>query len=138
MQKKYNSVMKSVSGKQIAVAVPSKVLIPVGTRVAAVFHDMDIGDNFVEKLDASNFYSGVIAEPPKSTNKYRLMIIRDIFILFFFFPFYILVLFRKLFLCVVDVNSLDTWCSLTTDTYSMLYTKISLWYAKVLLEFGKT
>lgn len=81
--------MKSVSGKQIAVAVPSKVLIPVGTRVAAVFHDMDIGDKIVEKLDASNFYSGVIAEPPKSTNKYRLMIIGNIFI-FFFFPFFFL------------------------------------------------
>lgn len=133
--------MKSVSGKQIAVAVPSKVLIPVGTRVAAVFHDMDIGDKIVEKLDASNFYSGVIAEPPKSTNKYRLMIIGNIFIFFFFLFFFfihILVLFQKLFLCIVDINSLDTWCSSTTDTYSMLYTKISLWYAKVLLEFGKT
>ncbi|KAL2725053.1 histone-lysine N-methyltransferase eggless-like [Vespula squamosa] len=77
LQKKYNSVIKSVFGKQIAVAVPSKVLIPVGTRVVAVFHDMENYEKVAEKLDASNFYSGVIAEPPKSTNKYRYLVFFD-------------------------------------------------------------
>lgn len=61
LQKKYNSVIKSVSGKQIAAAVTSQVVIPIGTRVVALFKD----------VSSSNFYSGVIAEPPKATNKYR-------------------------------------------------------------------
>lgn len=60
LQKKYNSVIKTVSGKQIAATIISQVIIPVGTRVVAIFKDV-----------SSNFYSGVIAEPPKATNKYR-------------------------------------------------------------------
>lgn len=61
MQKKYYSLVKTVSGKQIAAARESQVLIPVGTRVVAVFHD----------VVSNNYYSGIIAEPPKATNKYR-------------------------------------------------------------------
>lgn len=53
--------MKIVSGKQVAIAQPSPVIIPVSTRVVALFQD----------VNSNNFYSGVIAEPPKSTNKYR-------------------------------------------------------------------
>jgi histone-lysine N-methyltransferase SETDB1 len=45
----------------MASSAPSSVIIPVGTRVVAIFHD----------TYSSNYYSGVIAEPPKSTNKYR-------------------------------------------------------------------
>lgn len=61
MQKKYNAMIRTVSGKQVAVTELSKVLIPVGTRVIAIFHDVSF----------NNYYSGIIAEPPKSTNKYR-------------------------------------------------------------------
>lgn len=61
LQKKYNSVFKSVFGKQVAAAIISPVIIPVATRVIAIFRD----------VSSSNFYSGVIAEPPKATNKYR-------------------------------------------------------------------
>ncbi|XP_017890661.1 histone-lysine N-methyltransferase eggless [Ceratina calcarata] len=67
LPKKYNSVVKSVSGKQIAAAVVSPVIIPIGTRVIAMFKDMN----------SSNFYCGVIAEPPKATNKYRYLIFFD-------------------------------------------------------------
>ncbi|XP_050588559.1 histone-lysine N-methyltransferase eggless isoform X2 [Bombus affinis] len=67
LQKKYNSVIKSVSGKQIAAAVTSQVVIPIGTRVVALFKD----------VSSSNFYSGVIAEPPKATNKYRYLVFFD-------------------------------------------------------------
>ncbi|XP_031841422.1 SET domain bifurcated histone lysine methyltransferase eggless isoform X2 [Nomia melanderi] len=67
LQKKYNSIVKSVPGKQLAPAVTSQVIIPVGTRVVAVFRD----------VTSSNFYSGVIAEPPKATNKYRYLIFFD-------------------------------------------------------------
>lgn len=61
LPKKYNNQIKVVTGKQIAVAVPSKVMIPVATRVVAMFHNES----------SSNFYSGVVAEPPKITNNYR-------------------------------------------------------------------
>ncbi|XP_003700184.1 SET domain bifurcated histone lysine methyltransferase eggless [Megachile rotundata] len=67
LQKKYNSVIKSVSGKQIAAAVVSSVIIPVGARVVAIFQD----------VSSSNFYSGVIAEPPKAINKYRYLVFFD-------------------------------------------------------------
>lgn len=61
LQKKYNAAIKTISGKHLAVAELCQVMIPVGTRVVAIFHD----------ITSSNYYSGIIAEPPKSTNKYR-------------------------------------------------------------------
>ena len=68
LQKKYNNtVVKSAFGKQLAVAAISRVIIPVGTRVVAIFRD----------VSSSNFYSGVIAEPPKATNKYRYLVFFD-------------------------------------------------------------
>lgn len=66
IKRKYSALVKSVFGKQIAVATPCQVIIPVGTRVVAVFRDT-----------TSNFYSGVIAEPPKSTNKCRYLVFFD-------------------------------------------------------------
>lgn len=61
VQKKYNAAVKTISGKLLATTELSKVMIPVGTRVIAIFHD-----------DISNhYYSGIIAETPKSINKYR-------------------------------------------------------------------
>ncbi|XP_012219332.1 histone-lysine N-methyltransferase eggless [Linepithema humile] len=67
MQKKYNGAVKTVYGNLLALAEPSKVVIPVRTRVVAIFHD----------VNASNYYSGIIAEPPKSTNKFRYLVFFD-------------------------------------------------------------
>ncbi|KAL6259594.1 hypothetical protein P5V15_009511 [Pogonomyrmex californicus] len=67
IQKKYNAAIKTLSGKLIALAEQSKVLIPVGTRVVAIFHD----------VTSSNYYSGIIAETPKSINKYRYLVFFD-------------------------------------------------------------
>ncbi|EFN63124.1 Histone-lysine N-methyltransferase eggless, partial [Camponotus floridanus] len=67
LQKKYNAAIKTISGKQLAVAESCQVMIPVGTRVVAIFHD----------ITSSNYYSGIIAEPPKSTNKYRYLVFFD-------------------------------------------------------------
>lgn len=61
LQKKYNAAVKTIFGKQVALAELCQVMIPVGTRVVALFHD----------ITSNNYYSGIIAEPPKSTNKYR-------------------------------------------------------------------
>lgn len=67
LQKKYNSALKTISGKMVAVTELCPVIIPVGTRVVAIFHD----------VSSSNYYSGIIAEPPKSTNKYRYLVFFD-------------------------------------------------------------
>jgi len=61
IQKKYNAAIKTISGKLLAITERSKVMIPVGTRVVAIFHD----------VVSNNYYSGIIAETPKSINKYR-------------------------------------------------------------------
>ncbi|XP_012530724.1 histone-lysine N-methyltransferase eggless isoform X2 [Monomorium pharaonis] len=67
LQKRYNSATKNVSGKQLAITNLSKVMIPVGTRVIAIFHD----------VVSNNYYSGIIAETPKSINKYRYLVFFD-------------------------------------------------------------
>ncbi|XP_046617566.1 histone-lysine N-methyltransferase eggless isoform X1 [Neodiprion virginianus] len=67
LTKKNNSVVRTVMGTQLALAIPSSVLIPVGTRIVAIFKD----------VNACGYYSGVIAEPPKSTNKYRYLVFFD-------------------------------------------------------------
>lgn len=56
-----NGAMRTLTGKHMANATPCSVIIPVATRVVAVFFD----------ANSSDYYSGVIAEPPKSTNRYR-------------------------------------------------------------------
>lgn len=67
IQKRYNSAVKTVPGKLIAITEVSQVMIPVGTRVVAIFHD-DV---------SNNYYSGIIAETPKSINKYRYLVFFD-------------------------------------------------------------
>ncbi|XP_012264079.2 histone-lysine N-methyltransferase SETDB1 [Athalia rosae] len=66
--KKSQSVTRVVRGTQLALATPSPVLIPVGTRVVAIFTDISC---------QGGYFSGVVAEPPKSTNKYRYLIFFD-------------------------------------------------------------
>lgn len=56
-----NGAVRTVIGKHMAINAPCSVVIPVSTRVVAVFLD----------ANSSDYYSGVIAEPPKSTNRYR-------------------------------------------------------------------
>lgn len=65
--KKSNAPFKTVSGTQLALARTSAVLIPVGTRIVAIFKD----------INDCGYYSGVIAEKPKSTNKYRYLVFFD-------------------------------------------------------------
>ncbi|KAL0130171.1 hypothetical protein PUN28_002046 [Cardiocondyla obscurior] len=68
-QRKYNGAIKTLSGKHVtAKTEQSKVIIPIGTRVVAIFRD-DV---------SNNYYSGIIAETPKSINKYRYLIFFDL------------------------------------------------------------
>jgi len=61
---------KRLSLKHIAYHKPSPVRLQVGTRVIAVYIDPS---NDVSK----DFYSGIIAEPPKTMNKHRYLIFFD-------------------------------------------------------------
>ncbi|XP_049839589.1 histone-lysine N-methyltransferase eggless-like isoform X2 [Schistocerca gregaria] len=63
-----SSYLKVVPGKHLAYSTPSKVRLPVGTRVIALFQD---------EGPKENYYAGVIAEPPKSMNKYRYLVFFD-------------------------------------------------------------
>lgn len=59
-------IVKTVAGRYLAYDKPASTLLCVGTRVIAIFKEE-------EELasDRKNYYVGVIAEPAKSTNKYR-------------------------------------------------------------------
>lgn len=63
-----SSMVKIVSGKQISYSQPSPVRLPVGTRVIALFRD---------EWAKECYYAGIIAEPPKSMNKYRYLVFFD-------------------------------------------------------------
>ncbi|KAF7994847.1 hypothetical protein HCN44_004319 [Aphidius gifuensis] len=65
--KRFNNQVKNMCGKEIALFQPATVIIPVSTRVVAIFND----------IQASNYFSGVIAEPPKATNKFRYLVFFD-------------------------------------------------------------
>lgn len=57
--------------KQLAYAEPAKWKLPVGTRCIGLFKE---NQNQPQK---SNYYSGIVAEPPKSTNKNRYLVFFD-------------------------------------------------------------
>lgn len=59
--------IKIVPGKHLAYPNPAAVRLDVGTRVIAVFQDEE--SNNPNKL--GSYYSGLIAEPPKSNNRFR-------------------------------------------------------------------
>ena len=58
--------VKSLSPKHLAFPDPPTVRIPVGTRVIAIFEDPDTAHG-----STTDFYSGVVAEPPKAMNRFR-------------------------------------------------------------------
>ncbi|CAB4068677.1 SETDB1 [Lepeophtheirus salmonis] len=62
---------KTLTPRQVAYHKPSNVRLLVGTRVIAIYQD----DSYLYKK--GEFYSGVIAEPPKVMNKYRYLIFFD-------------------------------------------------------------
>ncbi|XP_043284861.1 histone-lysine N-methyltransferase eggless [Venturia canescens] len=85
-----NGAVRTVIGKHMAIGVPCTVVIPVATRVVAVFLD----------ANSSDYYSGVIAEPPKSTNRYRYLV--------FFDDGYAQYVLHK-YICIVCENSPRVW-----------------------------
>lgn len=64
-------LVKNVVGRYLALPDPSPVRLPVGTRIIAAFKDEG------KPFSKDNFYSGIVAEPPKSMNKFRYLIFFD-------------------------------------------------------------
>ena len=58
--------VKSLSPKHLAYPDPPTVRIPVGTRIIAIYEDLDTAHG-----STTDFYSGVVAEPPKGMNRFR-------------------------------------------------------------------
>lgn len=56
--------VKTVTRKQMAYGKPSKVRYPVGTRVIALFRNM-------EGIGKNAYYAGIVAEPLKILNGFR-------------------------------------------------------------------
>ncbi|CAH0395429.1 unnamed protein product [Bemisia tabaci] len=69
--KKYSDAYRSVFGKFLAYYHPASVRLPVGTRVIAIFKEEN------DKGKSDKFYAGVIAEIPKSINKFRYLVFFD-------------------------------------------------------------
>ncbi len=59
--------------RHLAYSEPARVRLPVGTRVIAVYRDPTDANT----LSRDDFYSGIVAEPPKTMNKYRYLIFFD-------------------------------------------------------------
>eukprot|EP00095_Tigriopus_kingsejongensis_P009519 snap_masked-scaffold561_size136864-processed-gene-0.7 protein:Tk09519 transcript:snap_masked-scaffold561_size136864-processed-gene-0.7-mRNA-1 annotation:"histone-lysine n-" len=61
--------IKILTKKHLAAHEPANVRLPVGTRVIAIYSDPVRG--------GSDFFSGVVAEPPKVMNKFRYLVFFD-------------------------------------------------------------
>jgi len=61
--------------KELAYDEPASMRLPVGTRIIAIYQD-PASSNVTSDI-AGDFYSGVIAEPPKPVNKWRYLIFFD-------------------------------------------------------------
>ncbi|KAK3912030.1 Histone-lysine N-methyltransferase eggless [Frankliniella fusca] len=67
--------IKSVPGKHLAYPNPAQVRLAVGTRVIAIFQEDD--SNSQKQTRGGSYYSGLIAEPPKSNNNFRYLVFFD-------------------------------------------------------------
>lgn len=63
--------IKLVPGRHMAYPNPAAVRLGVGTRVIAVFQDDESNNQTNNQNKGGSYYSGLIAEPPKSNNRFR-------------------------------------------------------------------
>ena len=66
-----NVQKKTLALKHLAHVQPASVRLQVGTRVIGIFREDD------DDADAGNYYSGIIAEPPKQMNRFRYLVFFD-------------------------------------------------------------
>ena len=69
-----SSFTKILSCKQIAYDYPSPVRLPVGTRIIGIYNDNRQPEH---NRPTEDYYSGIIAEPPKTMNKQRYLVFFD-------------------------------------------------------------
>ena len=72
-----SSYFKTVSAKHSAYTYPASVRLLVGTRIIAVYNDHQHDDRHQSSPQGGEFYSGIIAEPPKAMNKHRYLVFFD-------------------------------------------------------------
>lgn len=77
LPKKFNNQLRNCFGNEIAICTPATVIIPVSTRVVALFDDGKIKSEDKKNDEIGSYYSGIIAEYPKSTNKNRYLVFYD-------------------------------------------------------------
>ena len=66
-----HSQFKVLLRRQVAYNYPHEHRLPVGARVIAVYRDVVDEKDVNQYLPPGDYYSGIIAEPPKIMNKFR-------------------------------------------------------------------
>ena len=72
-----SSYFKTVSAKYLAYNYPASVKLSVGTRIIAIYNENQIDDRSQSPQLPGEYYSGIIAEPPKAMNKHRYLVFFD-------------------------------------------------------------
>ena len=76
--KSVSSYVKVLSLKQLAYDSPASVRLQVGTRIIGIYNDNQLRDTSEPwSLANGDFYSGIVAEPPKAMNKHRYLVFFD-------------------------------------------------------------
>ena len=76
---KCTSCVKTLCGKQLAYSYPASVRLQVGTRIIGIYNDNPKTDDASLPSPSSEgeYFSGIIAEPPKAMNKHRYLVFFD-------------------------------------------------------------
>lgn len=72
-----SSQFKLLSAKFLAYSYAASVRLPVGIRIIAIYNDHQQNDRSESPQQGGEYYSGIIAEPPKAMNKHRYLVFFD-------------------------------------------------------------
>ena len=72
-----SSYIKTLSGKHLAYEFPASVRLQVGTRIIGIYNDNQQIDEHQPSQPGGEYYSGIVAEPPKAMNKHRYLVFFD-------------------------------------------------------------
>ena len=72
-----SSYFKTLSAKHVAYDCAVSVRLQVGTRIIAIYNDHQQDDRSQSAQIGGEYYSGIVAEPPKAMNKHRYLVFFD-------------------------------------------------------------
>ena len=73
-----SSNIKTLTGKHLAYEFPASVRLQVGTRIIGIYNDnQQIEEQPQTSQPVGEYYSGIVAEPPKAMNKHRYLVFFD-------------------------------------------------------------